>query len=518
MIFDKFKKKLEDNINYQNKTKKDTGIKIPFFNNKNSEYIKTIENAESFTIPDSKTITKYTNAFKNLYTDPVSANKIFNNLFTISKYINQVSSNGVVYIVKVKNSKSKFSKLLIKAAKNKTADPTSYEYYIGTCLNQLRYKNIQNFSLVYGRFVCGFNPEIPQKGIDLSKKNICDDKFPYKTHVLYEYIATESGKVETLDSYIEYLWGNDINFDLMNILLMLMISLQHAQDELNFTHYDLHLENVLVVKLNAPYKFTYKYKDKTYDIILNYYPFIIDFGRSYIDPKKVDNIIKEEIIDTDTNKKYTTFKEYQDACWENLDYILMLNNKLDKQIYDQIIKNLMEKLNKQKFREKIINRINKENGTKYTDKDLNVDLILNYYYKNNLGQITIGIKSNQFSQKFDFYRLIKSMCSSINKIDSNLSIWNILYKELESAYPFYIPFYQHLPKDYKSFTGDFERPIDIADYLYDTTSKYNVQTNSIKDKIDTELLGGSGKIVNIKKMNKGNYDKVCKKFEKMMKK
>lgn len=493
-----FQKDIYKNIfikNSKQETKKDIENKI-----------KLLQEVTSFTIPDKRLIKNYINIFKELFyeRDIITTNEIANNTFEIVDFIGQDSSNGIIYIVKIKKSKSKYAKLLIKVAKNRYADPSSYEYYIGMTLNSLRTSNIQNFSLVYGKFMCGFN----EKNIkSLKKDKICDMNNDQKTHILYEYIATESGKSETLRSFIKRM--NDpksdktkMNIELMNIMLMLMISLQHAQDQLQFTHYDLHLENVLLVKLNGSYKFKYEYKNKTYDIVLEYFPFIIDFGRSHIKPNKVDEIVKEPIIDSDAKTLYNTynkFKEYQEECWKNKHFVIDPKKENDKVLYQEIIKQLQSKLKNKLFRKKVLKHIKKITNEEYTDEQLNEYLVLDVYYVNNdISKVTNGITPDKFHKAFDFYRLLRSACNII----TDSKFWLFLEDELDEAYPFYIPYYYNLPSDYESFSGTFNKPIDIAEYIYDITSEMsnNIKGESIE--VNYNQLGGNSKIKGIEKIKK----------------
>ena len=262
-----------------------------------------LNNVETFTIPDINQIDKYIRAFNVLL-----SKGDLNDTFKVVKFIEQKSANGLIYVVKLKKSKSKYSKLLIKIQRSELADPASYEYYVGLALNVLRDMSVPNFGLVYGRFNCGFNP---------SGKTICDKNYQDKTYVLYEYITSLSDKTMTLYDYIisDKISKERKSPNLVNILIMLMISLQKAQDIMGFTHYDLHLGNVLLVQLNKTYNFVYEYNGKKYDIVLDYFPFIIDYGRSYVNPDMVDGIVDGKIYDSDKNEYYKSFKKYQERVW-----------------------------------------------------------------------------------------------------------------------------------------------------------------------------------------------------------
>ena len=140
------------------------------------------------------------------------------------------------------------------------------------------------FSLIYGRMMCGLNKifekterdkdgrkkfvSIPQQLLDNETVRICDVNFKNNTkmHLLYEYVRNPNTKrVVSLESYInrlrnlnnkEDMWSLERN--IMNILVILMYSLQVAYDTVQFTHYDLHAGNILVVELHEPEKFEIK--------------------------------------------------------------------------------------------------------------------------------------------------------------------------------------------------------------------------------------------------------------------
>ena len=99
-IFNLFKKKDKTDKKYENKSDMLENIK--------ADLIKV----KSFTIPDIKEIEKYIKDFKILL-DTDGLDK----LFEVVKFIKQESSNGLIYVVKLIGSESKFSNLLIKIQK-----------------------------------------------------------------------------------------------------------------------------------------------------------------------------------------------------------------------------------------------------------------------------------------------------------------------------------------------------------------------------------------------------------------
>lgn len=514
-IFDKLK----------NETKKEEKDLIPKDLIEND--IKNIKNAESFTIPDIKKVKGYIESFNKILSNKFEiVNRRANDLFSVVKFIDQKSANGSIYIVKVKESKSKYSKLLIKVAKNERADPASYEYYIGLGLNELRAMNILNFSLVYGRFTCGFNSTPPLENEDLSKRLLCDNNKQSMTHILYEYISTESGNPMTLNSYIERLSNSnektEVYSNLMNIVIMLMISLQHAQDRAKFTHYDLHLDNILVVKLNASYKFKYGYGNQIYEIMLDHFPFIIDYGRSHIDENLINKITNNKIIDTDTftkgKKEYSSFGEYAERCWKGKEfYIDPERSKFDNSLYNEIVHSNTGKLKNKTFRKDVTKIINKKFKTELEEGDLDLEYILDAFYENESGQgISHNINPLKFNSKFDFYRFTRLVCNKVQSTTFKSNFWQFLDIQLEDAYPFFIPVYYHLPTDYESITGDFNKPIDIANYIYDITSEFIKNTGNKIGEISYKQLGGS-MIRSIEKVSNSDIGRIHEECYKKMK-
>jgi hypothetical protein len=65
-------------------------------------------------------------------------------------------------------------------------------------------------------------------------------------------------------------------------ILMILASLSISQQHLEFTHYDLHVENILLRECEQNAIFAYKIKDKSFLVpTFGFYPVIIDMGSSY---------------------------------------------------------------------------------------------------------------------------------------------------------------------------------------------------------------------------------------------
>jgi hypothetical protein len=403
------------------------------------EPIYLIYNAEEF-FSDKEKIEMYIKSLNKIF---AYHKQLTNVLFVIYKRFPVISANGRISIIRVKKSLENTPLLLVKEPLRKESDPISYEYYIGLTLNQLKLNyNIPSFPIVFSK-------------INFNNRNL----------ILYEYIRDRNETTLSLYKYIKQeLNTNDINIDnthkqskryinyklqklelnVLYMLIFLLITLQIAQDKFDFTHYDLHLNNILLIKLNKTYKFQIIYDNNNFDIYLDYMPYIIDYGRSHINPNTAFSYEKHFI--DDKNRVYTSFDSYQDDLWAN-------NNKyiIKKQLTLSKINNL-------------INQIRLQKG--YLPDN---EIILNQYYYLIPGTTDIyPFKPDVFNPKYDFYKLTRSINSMFLSVKDKLSIspfWNTLDTLLLNSYPFYIPNSYNLPKSYSSFTNRFNTPIEIAIYI-----------------------------------------------------
>ena len=312
----------------------------------------------------------------------------FFKLFKIKSVLPISSVNGIIIVIETRSKKNIIdNQLLVKIPQNlQYTDSVTYEWYIGQVVNSLRVnKWSDNFALVYGLINCNFNSdityymtniaklkkqygdtetwsdrltiktklEIEKAKLDLhimSKNHLCEGDSP-KPHIIYEYLRNiKTNKTETLEAYIKRLSNPDLNLEqkknielnIVKIMIMLMYSLQVAQDHLDFVHYDLHLGNVLVIELERPETVSITYEDKKFTFMSNAIPYIIDYGRSYVNPKTAGEIIGSSAYsDTQLSSRiFKSFKSYQSALFKNQYFPGKLTDK-----------NILE------FNEKIFNKI-----------------------------------------------------------------------------------------------------------------------------------------------------------------
>ncbi len=122
-------------------------------------------------------------------------------------------------------------------------------------------------------------------GINLNKI-LNDAPFFVRTLGCFQYknqfhIATEFIDGVNLKEFLQSK-GNTFA-DFLNIFFQILLGLEIAQNKLNFSHYDLHTDNVILVKSNQPFKISlYGYN---YLVKHDSKPVIIDFGLSSVHTK-----------------------------------------------------------------------------------------------------------------------------------------------------------------------------------------------------------------------------------------
>jgi hypothetical protein len=320
-----------------------------------------------------------------------------------------------------------------------------------------------------------------------------------------------------------------------------MYTLQVAQDNLEFTHYDLHMSNVLVVQLNKPEKVRIKYNNEEMFIVTDVIPHIIDYGRSYVRPEYVRGDEDNTFTDVQLNKKFTTFKEYQDTLFNKRDWIITNKQEDLSFIDDQLTRAVFKYVYRQTlFTDKRGNFYYNLNGKRNYDlsddivsvnfKKMIIDDIYNKESPENNGgnyietrsgikvtKYNLGITSYKFNPKYDFYRftrlvldfLLEESSSNLNYID----MWYDLDVQLETEYPFYDPNYFSLPCDYhiseiNGISGInpseilkkwLKTPADIGEYFY----KHIKHQNDISG-VRVHHIGGNSKRQKTEKTIKKN--------------
>jgi hypothetical protein len=391
----------------------------------------TIFKSEKLINPKKEKIAEYCDAFGKILTSTRSINA----LFRIIKVDGSESANGKVFILEVRSHRKQ--KVIAKIPLVRAADPLSYEYYVGLSLNQLRIHNIPICSLMYSRFVCG---------IELASEQSLCGKGDKVSHLVYEYIRSEDGKVQSLREYIEKGLKADpevVQENVINMLVYLLVYLQKAQDMMNFTHYDMHLDNIMLIKSSVTEELEYHGMKRT--INMRYIPKIIDYGRAYISGASA--VRKNTYNDVEEGKKYLSFEAFQHASWRGKSYYL---DPVSEQLIRKQIKGYSDNLSVMEY----VGCKNKEE-------------LVKKFYLDNENVIKHDIKSYKFNHLSDMFRLTKTLCATVRNVGMLNEVkvwdyWQTLSEKVNESYPFYVPRYYNLPKLYKSLNGRLNNPIELA--------------------------------------------------------
>jgi hypothetical protein len=445
-----------------------------------------IYNVERFYLAENEQIDLYIDTFRDL---AKYHEGLFKYIFRIKKVLPIQSSNGKIFILKSLTPELSEEdmdidqlvtpNLLVKVALSSFADPISYEYYVGLTLNKLRTKhNVQHFTIMYGKFFCGLNPQLDASLSEKQLENMetCDARYPRKVHLLYEYIRShESNEVISLYDYIMSTFKrHDAHMEeqLVNLVIMILYSLQIAQDELNFTHYDLHLGNILVIKLDYKMTYSLEYKGHKFSIETEYVPHIIDYGRSHINPSKAESDRDDyKFMDDENDILYNTFAEFQKKS--AITHIMNRNNNLH--IIDSLEKRLHRIAYQYVYKTEPTSPYDTFETLEFKKFVFNTYCNGEYKIDNNnftIEKYDIGIDTTKFNKAYDMVRLIKLICSlyKMNKKTSLSEMWLELDTIIDENYPYMDEIIYAITSDYKNnpmelTTQPMKSPIDICKWL-----------------------------------------------------
>jgi hypothetical protein len=173
-----------------------------------------------------------------------------------------------------------------------------HEYTIGILLNYLFFET-PTFVYTYNGFFCSIFNENFQSLCNIT------DSIALTNIIVLEYLGEQ-----TLKSILNKLTLNE----LINIILIILLTLIIAKEKYNFSHNDLHLGNIMIVELDYLKPVKFKFENEEYIIYSKYIPKIIDFGKSsmhskgtYIYPFKTTQQlnIQHRLIE-----KYIIYNEY----------------------------------------------------------------------------------------------------------------------------------------------------------------------------------------------------------------
>lgn len=197
----------------------------------------------------------------------LSKSSAFGNVLLVERFINLRSKELFV----------------LKYAKDDSIITVLHETVIGLLLNELR-KITPTFTYVFGGFFCSVQEQKYTKNVDL-----CRIDSPTNFLMLNEKINGES-----FYSWAERKPTECNGIALLKIVIQILFALSVAQQKFNFSHNDLHGENIMIEDIGFYNKYSYSIVTsaghKTVQVSLRYLPKIIDYGlsRANVKYKKVD--------------------------------------------------------------------------------------------------------------------------------------------------------------------------------------------------------------------------------------
>lgn len=449
--------------------------------------------------------------FSDIFKDHI---QYINNLFIVEDVFPQNSVNGKAFVINTKEKEVdmtlKDKLLVVKVALTSRSDSLSYEYYIGRFLNILRFMGITDvFALMYGRFICEFN--IDKAGDKLCNKIREDDK--KKIHIITEYVRNvNTGKSLSLYDFIKmrykingsrddvYNYLVETNVIIRNIMKMVLVSLQRAQDMMSFTHYDLHLGNILIVEHENARKYN---TGADYFPAVKHMPHIIDYGRCYIDTSKVLDEYKllydkTDIIYVDDNEnRYTSFMKMQSSIYGNRKFSsndyesveVMVQNYIYEKMKVEMMTDDIEKYREEVYKKYVGVRkrvINEEEKKKFFKNPS----ALKYGVPRDIYELVVTTPTRP-NYQHDMFKVVTSICNEIINEIKVIYEKNILNEEdcinlvtewvdikalLEDEFPIYLEKYTLI---FKEVENNIKNPGVLVDYL---NKNYNIMTGGVGSK------------------------------------
>lgn len=208
-----------------------------------------------------------------------------NGWFYDLRQIGEESADGIAMSAKLKDQ----SIAVVKVPRRPDNEDFIHELMVGTRgTNLARKDNIYNFALVWGGFKC------PTTVVDPNTKQVtslCGNPWmPDVQYILYENIWPS----KALEDYAK----NCSASQYFSAMVQIMLATEYGHRRFDWTHYDLHAQNVLMREINLTnvrktitrqgvqggkeFYLPYKLGQKTYYVKATHLATIIDYGRSHI--------------------------------------------------------------------------------------------------------------------------------------------------------------------------------------------------------------------------------------------
>lgn len=206
-------------------------------------------------------------------------NEKIRSYFTNLEQIGAKSGEGVAMSSSFLDVKKVF---VVKTNKPGNESSLLHELVIGVYgTNKLR-DHIPNFSYIFGGFKCS-PPSIDEKG---QVDSFCLNNNEAVNYVLYEFIDN----AVSLKEYIKNCTGKQF----LSCYLQVVMALKLAKEKIDYSHYDLHTENIMmrkVPKYGSKYQIGYPTgldTNKEIYVTTDIVPTFIDYGFSHIKHDGID--------------------------------------------------------------------------------------------------------------------------------------------------------------------------------------------------------------------------------------
>ncbi len=286
-----------------------------------------------------------------LHSETILSKCDFRNLAKYSREISaigEVSGHGVIRKMKYTSPAHNID-VVAKSSLDKYSDSIVYEYLAGQCIN--------HFSQFYPCFsrtfnICKFNTKKDLKKLkDVSATKTLSTGLDEMMHVLNASDLDELIKIGCSEKDLMCIFTQYFNFDcslktcvekgmnsstLLSILYLIYSCLASLSQQ--FTHYDLHAQNVQLVKIpNDGYALlrVHLADGRIVPFKTNYMPVIIDYGRCYVNCSAVNsNEIAKRVCHFDNKNPNKVDRVCKKKCGDESGYDMPDFDK-KKQLFDE---------------------------------------------------------------------------------------------------------------------------------------------------------------------------------------
>lgn len=264
----------------------------------------------------------YSNLLSKKYKEILQENENYIHTINILENISVYNTSGVQGIVgKIINPNNK-QEIILKISKD-TSFFLENEYVVGTELKSLC-SYLPHYLYTYGMKT--FKLHIDNNIIKNNENGITRDVLflnKIYNYSLYEYIKFVNSK-------------NNV----IGMMLQIIMALYVAQKQINFTHYDLHVDNILIQECDKTDIFIYKIDDNYYWVnTCGFFPVLIDYGLSYSNKVNQTNITSSltNYQNGFQTLSFNPLKDIHQICLTTF-YSLSKKNKMYCDIFNKIKK------------------------------------------------------------------------------------------------------------------------------------------------------------------------------------